>query len=293
MLDSKKLTNLENAHLTDEIALVAPVATPFMTLLLQKGLYVDSQGKFHSWREKTLDGTADITVDEGIDASTFVQSARAELNNVMEIFYKATSVSGTAQATGKVGDLFEQEIKDRLVELAIGIEKKLINGVKNDGASGKRQMEGILKFVDAGNVVNGATLNKVTEAEIKSLARKLWDAGNENGEFFALVGADIKDQIDDLYKANYTYMNPTKDFGIVVNSVETSYGRINFVLDRYMPADKIVAFDVNAMKIAFLRQPKFEQLGKTGDNTKGQVVAEATLEVGSKKAVAVYNLKQA
>ena len=46
---------------------------------------------------KTLDATADITVDEGVDATNFVQSARAELNNVMEIFYKATSVSGTAR----------------------------------------------------------------------------------------------------------------------------------------------------------------------------------------------------
>ncbi|HHB3508773.1 TPA: DUF5309 family protein, partial [Bacillus cereus] len=47
------------------------------------------------------------------------------------------------------------------------------------------------------------------------------------------------------------------------------------------------------LKVAFLRQPQFEQLGKTGDNVKGQVVAECSLEVGSKKAVAVYNLKQA
>ncbi|MEW9579270.1 DUF5309 family protein [Bacillus toyonensis] len=292
MLDSKKLTAQENIHLTDEIALVAPIATPFMTLLLQKGLYVDSMGKFHTWREKTLDATADITVDEGIDASVFVQSARAELNNVMEIFYKATSVSGTAQASKKASDdLFASEINDRLIELAIGMEKKLINGTKNDGASGKRQMDGLLKFVDAGNTVTGAVSGKIDEKEVKELAKKLWNAGNENGEFYALVGADIKDQIDELYKDRYSYSHVTNDFGIVVNSVETSYGRINFVLDRYVPADKVVAFDVNMLKVAFLRQPQFEALGKTGDNTKGQVVAEATLEVGSKKAVAVYTLK--
>ena len=166
---------------------------------------------------KTLDGTADISVDEGIDATQFVQSGRAELNNVMEIFYKATSVSGTAQATGAVGDLFAQEINDRLIELAIGMEKKLINGVKNDGASGKRQMDGILKFVDADNVVNGATKDVLTEKEIKELVKKLWTAGNENGEFYALVGADLKDQIDELYKDRYSYQHVTTDFGIVVN----------------------------------------------------------------------------
>ena len=75
---------------------------------------------------KTLDATADITVDEGVDATNFVQSARAELNNVMEIFYKATSVSGTAQASKKASeDLFASEINDRLIELAIGMEKNL------------------------------------------------------------------------------------------------------------------------------------------------------------------------
>ncbi|MED5103142.1 DUF5309 family protein [Niallia circulans] len=293
MLDSKKLTANENIHLTDEIALVAPMSTPFFTLLMGKGLYVDSKGKFHTWREKTLDGTADITVDEGADASVFVNSNRAELNNVMEIFMKATQVSGTAQATGAVGDLFAQEINDRLVELAIGIEKKLIAGVKNDGAVGKRAMDGILNFVDANNVVNGATANVITEAEIKSLARKLFEAGNEAGEFYALVGADIKDQIDELYKDRYSYQHVTNEFGIVVDSINTAYGKINFVLDRYMPADKIVAFDVNAIKVAFLRQPQFEALGKTGDSEKGIVVAEATLEVGSKKAVAVYNMATA
>ncbi|OOR22338.1 SU10 major capsid protein [Bacillus cereus] len=293
MLDSKKLTTQENIHLTDEIALVAPIATPFFTLLMSKGLYVDSKGKFHTWREKTLDGTADITVDEGVDATQFVQSGRAELNNVMEIFYKATSVSGTAQATGVVNDLFAQEIEDRLKELAIGIEKKLISGVKNDGATGIRKMDGVLNFVDAGNVVNGATLNKITEAEIKSIVRKLWDAGNENGEFYALVGGDLKEQIDELYKGSYHYNHVTTDFGIKVDSINTSFGVLNFITDRYMPADKIVAFDVNALKVAFLRQPQFDALGKTGDNSKGQVVAECSLEVGSKKAVAVYNLKKA
>ncbi|MGF9738586.1 DUF5309 family protein [Priestia megaterium] len=291
MLDSKKLTTQENIHLTSEIALVAPIATPFFSLLLSKGLYVDSQGKFHTWREKTLDGTADITVDEGADATTFVNSTRAELNNVMEIFMKATQVSGTAQATGKVGDLLAQEINDRLVELAIGIEKKLISGAKNDGASGKRSMDGVLNFVHSSNVVNGATLNKVTEAEIKTVARKLFEAGNENGEFYVLVGADIKDQIDELYKDRYNYNHVTNDFGIVVDSINTAYGKLNFVLDRYMPADKMVAFAINTIKVAFLRQPQYNALGKTGDSEKGMVVAEASLEVGSKKAVAVYNLK--
>ncbi|MED4619394.1 DUF5309 family protein [Priestia megaterium] len=291
MLDTNKLTNLENIHLTDEIAVIAPMSTPFMTLLMSKGQYVGTSGKIHTWREKTLDFT-DVTVAEGSEATNFVNGVRAELNNVLEIFLKSTQVSGTAQATGKVGDLFASEINDRLTEVKVSIEKRLINGIKDDGSvSGIRKMDGLLKFVHTSNTVAGATSQQITEAEIKSLVRKLWEQGIENGEFYALVNADIKEKIDALYKDSYHYQHETNDFGLVVSSITTNYGKINFVLDRHMPADKIVAFDLNAVNIAFLRQPQFEALGKTGDSIKGQVVAEATLEVSSKKAVAVYTLK--
>ncbi|WP_374187620.1 DUF5309 family protein [Priestia aryabhattai] len=291
MLDTNKLTNLENIHLTDEIAVVAPMSTPFMTLLMSKGQYVDTTGKIHTWREKTLD-FSDVTVAEGSEATNFTNGVRAEMNNVLEIFLKATSVSGTAQATGKVGDLFASEINDRLAEVKVSIEKRLITGVKDDGStSGVRKMDGLLKFVHASNTVTGATSGQITEGEIKSLVRKLWEQGIENGEFYALVNADIKEKIDALYNGSYHYEHVTNDFGLVVSSITTNYGKINFVLDRHVPADKVIAFDLNSVNVAFLRQPQFEALGKTGDNIKGQVVAEATLEVASKKAVAVYTLK--
>lgn len=291
MLDTNKLTNLENIHLTDEIAVIAPMSTPFMTLLMSKGQYVDTTGKIHTWREKTLD-FSDVTVAEGAEATNFVNGVRAELNNVLEIFLKSTQVSGTAQATGKVNDLFAQEINDRLAEVKVSIEKRLINGVKDDGSgSGIRKMDGILKFAHANNTLTGATSGQITEEEIKGLVRKLWEQGIENGEFHALVNADIKEKIDALYKGSYHYEHVTNDFGLVVSSITTNYGKINFVLDRHVPADKIVAFDLNSVNIAFLRQPQFEALGKTGDSIKGQVVCETTLEVSSKKAVAVYTLK--
>ena len=293
MLDSTKLTNQENIHLTDEIAVVAPKATPLMTLLMGKGQYKQGSAKIHTWREKSLD-FSDATVAEGVDAENFINSVRAELNNVMEIFLKATKVSGTAQATGKVGDLFAQEINDRLAEVKINIEKRLIKGVKDDASvSGIRKMGGLLSFVDAGNTFDSEGVKAITEKDIKGLARKLWDAGNENAEMYAVVSADVKEMIDELYKDNYNYSHKEDNFGIVVSSINTNYGTLNFIVDRYMDNDKVVAFDLNAVSVAFLRQPQFEALGKTGDNIKGQVVAEATLEVGSKKAVAQLNIKQA
>lgn len=73
MLDSTKLTNQENIHLTDEIAVVAPKATPLMTLLMGKGQYKQGGAKIHTWREKSLD-FSDATVAEGVDAENFINS---------------------------------------------------------------------------------------------------------------------------------------------------------------------------------------------------------------------------
>lgn len=293
MLDTNKLTSQENIHLTDEIKVVAPKATPFMTLLMGKGRFASTSAKVHTWREKSLD-FAEVTVAEGVEATNFANGVRAELSNVLEIFLKSTSVSGTAQASGATGDLFAQEINDRLAEVKVAIEKRLINGVKDDASlSGMRKMDGLLKFIDAGNKFQTAGVKALTEKDIRGLARKLFDAGNENAEIYVLVSPDTKEMIDEVYKDRYNYEHTTNDFGLVVSSINTNYGQLNFVVDRYMVNDKLVAFDINAVSIAFLRQPAFEQLAKTGDNIKGQVVAEATLEVASRKAVAELTIKQA
>lgn len=292
MLKTTNLTTQENIDLSDEITVVAPTATPFMTLLMGKGRVEKADAKIFTWREKTLD-FSDATVAEGVETTNFVHSIRAELNNVLEIFLKATAVSGTAQASLQASnDLFASEIQDRLAEVKVAIEKKLINGTKDDGSvSGVRKMDGLVNFIDAGNKFETAGAGVVTEKDIRGLARVLFEAGNENSEVYVLVSPDMKEDIDELYKANYQYTHDTNDFGLVVSTINTNYGKLNFVVDRYMPDDKAIAFDINAVSVAFLRQPTYEALAKTGDSVKGQVVAEATLRVGSKKAVAELTVK--
>lgn len=291
-MNTTNLTTQENISLAKEIAVIAPIDTPFATLLLANGKQKPSTAKIHTWREKTLNLTDDISVAEGADATNFANGVRAELNNVMEIFMKSAKVSGTAQASGAVGDLFSSEINDRLAELKVNIEKRLIGGTKDDASvSGIRKMDGIFKFVDPANKIVGATAGVVTEKEVKELARKLWEQGVSSSDVYVLVNADIKEQIDEIYKDRYNYQATTNEFGLVVQTIITNYGTLHFVLDRHMPVDKMVAFDLNAVSVAFLRQPAFELLGKTGDAVAGQVVAEATLEVLSKKAIAEYTLK--
>ena len=74
----------------------------------------------------------------------------------------------------------------------------------------------------------------------------------------------------------------------MVSTITTNYGVLNFVVDRYVNDDEVIAFNADQVNLVYLqgREPHYEELAKTGDHSKGMVVAESTLEVLSENAVA-------
>lgn len=279
-------TQSENISLAQEIALLGVQATPLTSLLLSKGVEKATSTIF-SWREKTLDDTSDITVEEGSDTTDFQQSVKRELNNILEIFKKGVSISGTATAMNNTR--FSEEVADRLLELKINLEKKLINGLKDDGSvSGIRKMSGLIEFADANNAVSGKDVEKL----IKDGMRKLWDNDLQEGTYYTFVNADVKEMIDNIYGDKYSYQHQTTNFGLVVDTINTNYGVVNVVLSKHVPADKIVLFNDATINLVALREAQFEPLAKTGDSTKGQIIGEYTLKVGTPKAVGVLTVTQ-
>lgn len=290
MIKTTNFTSLENVNLSKEISLVAPMDTPLTTIILGKGAE-NTTSKITTWREKSLDNTADISQVEGSETTVFQASARAEKNNICEIFKKAASVSGTASASGITGvsDLFAEEINDRLIEMKVNIEKALISGVRNDGSLTPfiRRMDGLLAFALAEQSITNATAGTLAEADVKNTVKELWTAGMATGQYVAMVNADLKERIDALYDGKYSYIAQENLFGLVVSSIATNYGTIKLVLNRHMPVDKMVCFDPSYLKMAYLRAPQFEMLAKTGDSVSGHVIGELTLKVLNQKAISV------
>lgn len=290
MIKTNNFTQHENIDLSREIALVAPTDTPFTTLLMNKKLVETAGSVTINWREKTLDDTEDISKTEGFTVDTFVSSGRAEKSNVMEIFSKAVQVSGSAQASNITGinDLFASEINDRLTEVKVNIEKKMLAPSNyNDGSTEPfiRRMKSIFEQVDPDNVVEIETAP--TQNDFKAVVKKLWDAGLGSNEFYAFVNADFKEIIDGFYANQINYNMPMDTFGFVANKVITNYGIVNVVLNRHMPVDKILVVDPAYLRLVYLRKPAFEMLAKDGDYLKGMVITECSLKVLNSKAVAV------
>lgn len=287
MFKSENFTNAEQISLSREIALIGVQATPFTSMLMAKGNIEKALSTVYTWREKTLDHTDDLSAVEGSDDIVFYETARAELSNILEIFKKGASISGTAVAMKS--NQFASEVNDRLLELKINMEKKFINGTKADGSVSpfKRQLSGLIEQADPTNAV---TAGNVSEDTVKEAMRKLWDKDIAEGTVYAFLNADLKEQVDAIYADKYGYSHVTTDFGLLVDSINTNYGKVHFVLSKHVPADKIVYFNDAYVDLVYLRSPHFEALAKSGDNIKGQVIAEATLKVGAKQAVGVTTI---
>jgi len=290
MIQTSNFTVGEKIDLTNEIALVQPLDTPLFTYLMTRKAYDKANSTIVTWREKTLDTTEDISAPEGSETNVFYKSDRVEKNNVCEIFKKAAQISGTAEAINikGIGDLYASEMADRLAEIKVNIEKKLINGVRDDGStSGIRKMAGLLSFVLTENKVSNSAFD---EAQFKATVKKLWDNGLGSNQYIALVNADIKEMIDDFYKNSTRYIGNVNEYGVVVDKVNTNYGVVNLVLNRHVPAGKMIVFDPAYIRLAFLRTPANEILAKTGDYIGGQVIVELTLKVLNAKALALFEL---
>lgn len=289
MFKSTNFTDAEKISLAKEIAVIGVDDTPFTTLLMSKGNVEKVTSTIYTWIEKTLSHDDDISAEEGSETTEFQKSARRELNNVLQIFKKGVQISGSAIAMKSTQ--LADEVNDRLLELKINMEKQFINSIKDDGSvSGIRKMSGLIEFADPSNAVN--VTGAVTEDTIKQVMRNLWNQSLIGGNYYALVNADVKEQIDAIYKDRYNYNDVTTQFGLTASAVRTNYGTLNLVLDKFVPADKMVVFNDNYVDLAYLRQPTFEPLSKSGDNVKGQVIAEATLKVASPKGVAVVNVTE-
>lgn len=290
MIKTSHFTTHENIDLSKEIVLISPSDTPLTTLLMNKKLVETAGSVTINWREKTLDDTEDISKTEGFTVDTFVSSGRAEKSNVMEIFSKAVQVSGSAQASNITGinDLFASEISDRLTEVKVNIEKKMLAPKNyNDGSSAPfiRRMKSIFEQVHPDNVVE---IEKApTQNDFKAVVKRLWDCGLGSGEFYCFVNADFKEIIDGFYANQINYNMPMNTFGFVANKIITNYGIVNVVLNRHMPVDKILVVDPTYLRLVYLRKPSFEMLAKDGDNLKGMVITELTLKLLNSKAVAV------
>ncbi|MBQ9699650.1 MAG: DUF5309 domain-containing protein [Lachnospiraceae bacterium] len=283
----KRSSFLENevVDLTEEIKLVSPTDTPLTTMLMARGQVEKATDITVTWRERELNTNRGTLKLEGADAGEVITSTRGSLNNVCQIIEKVTQVSGTARALKPkgIGDTFDAEVQDRLIETKRDLEWYFLNGVKTLESDGTpRQMAGLMNLVNANNVVT--TAGALSEDHILDALQKMWDKGAQ-GEYFAFVNATQKRAINAIAKAegNVRWVmdngSVANKYGIAVSQIVTDFGTVNLVLDRYMENNGILILDMDEVRIAELRPTFYEDLPKAGDYFKGHIINESTIKL--------------
>ncbi|QNK54559.1 DUF5309 family protein [Paenibacillus sp. PAMC21692] len=223
---------------------------------------------------------------EGADARAARYKARVRKSNLTQIFDDSIEISGTAQAVTQYGidDLYEYEKQKKQLELALQLEKALINGVSYESGE-VRQMKGIRQWITT-NVTNVA--GALTLGAINTLAQAVYNAGGfaTGGDYKIMVGAKQKIALSGLDANKIVIERAENARGQVVERIVTDFGAFDIVLNQNLAADELILTDANRMTIKPLNTREFGHtyLGVKGDYTTGMLVGEYTLEFRQEKA---------
>jgi len=226
---------------------------------------------------------------EGADARKARFKKRSRKSNITQIFDETISISGTAAATSQhsIDDLYEYEKQKKQLELALQLEKAVINGVKYESPDGLvRQMGGLRNFIVT-NVSDGGKA-ALTEDKLIDAFQTLFEKGGfaTGGNYKIIVGAKQKRAISALSKDKIVLDRMDNGRGQVVDHYLSDFGAAEIVLNNNVGPDEVFVVDINRVEIKPLQTRQFthQYMGAKGDYVEGQIVGEYTLELHQEKA---------
>ncbi|MCR8937638.1 DUF5309 family protein [Brevibacillus laterosporus] len=223
---------------------------------------------------------------EGARARDPRYKSRAKVENITQIFDDSIEVSGTAQSLAQygIGDQYGYEKAKKELELALQLEKAIINGLYFD--NGKvRQMRGIRNYIQS-NVITADSA--ITTALLNDTAQKIYTLGgfSSGGRYAFVVPAKQKRAISELAGDKLRLTQAETARGQVVDHIVNDFGSFPVIMNDNLKSDEILLIDTNRIAIRPLADRSFSHtlLGVTGDRQQGMIVGEYTLEFRQEKA---------
>ncbi len=143
--------------------------------------------------------------------------------------------------------------------------------------------------ITAGTVVKLGTL---TEAYVLGLLQTVWENGGIRESETATIMANAwgKRMLSKIFVTDKGYSESSRNVGGVnVQTIETDFGRLNVMLNRYIPVHSIQVVSLEQCAPVFLEVPGkgflfLEPLAKTGASEASQIYGEVGLEYGNELA---------
>ena len=293
--------------LSDIIYDVSPAETPFLSAIPK----TKATGTKHEWQTAVLATPVSTNaVLEGDEATTDAADTTARVYNYRQISDAVARVTGTQEAVNKAGRRSEMafQMERKMKALKTDVESTLLANRASavGGATTAPNCGGAQSWIktnvddasdataSAGNgtdIHTDGTPRALQESQVEACLALAWANGGspslgilnafQKRKFAAFSGSSTKTSDGDKTK--------------VVNSVDVYIdplgNTVRLVPCRQVPTDEIYFFDPEHIKFATLRDFKTQDLAKTGDSERKQIIVEYTLEVCNEKAhAAVYDL---
>ena len=300
----------EREDLSDIITRIDPEETPVFSALKKE----TGNGVFVEWQVQELAAAVDDNhVNEGADATYATPTATTRLGNYMQISQKDAQVSGTLDAVDKAGrdkEVAYQKVLKGL-ELRRDIEKYLHSDTARSGSDPRKAgtLSSWITNVDDASGTSAATGDgsdvqdmagtdrAMTLAQIDNAMQAAYtDGGQPN---MLVVSPSKKAAFSDLNSGSVAtnqinYTAPRE--AAIVGSVSlylSDFGQLDVVIDRFASDDRVYLLDSDYASVCTLPNRNFtvQEMAKTGDSEKFQIITEWTLKVSAPKAhAAVYDL---
>lgn len=242
----------------------------------------------------------EISEEESAVAPVASAPLREQESNVVQIHQERISLTyARASNSGRLSgintanaaaDADEKAflINHKLIKIARDVEHSFINGRYQKATSGSvaNKTRGLLQLCEGANNIdaNGEELSK---AHIDELLRSM----AQNGAYFdncvMLLPARQKQLLTDIYaSAFYANMTTSEHVGgMDITAIETDFGRVGLVWDRFMPLSAVLIADVAHIAPVFQAVPDkgviFEEpLAKTGAADDVQIYTQIGLAHG-------------
>jgi len=287
--------------LVDIIYNISPSETPILSAIPRTA----AKSTKHEWQLDSLAAPGANAVIEGDEATVDALTATTRAFNFTQIMDKVVALSGTQSAVDAAGraDEMSYQIAKKSKELKKDMEFALIKGqVQAAGdASNARKLGSIPTWIktngDAGSggalstgsgtdLPNSGTDRDLTETILKTVIKEVYESG---GEMDMLVVPPSVKQTISGFNANTTRFGQA-DARVEYAAIDvysSDFGDVQVVPNRVMATtSESNAFLIqrDMMATSYLRDFQIDELAKTGDSQKMQLLAEWTLEMRNEAA---------
>ena len=283
----------------------SPIITPLLNMISAKAVKTNNF-QFPTGVEYIHEDAAQpaITETASLTAPNPTSYVRSQNSNVTQIFQEKISVSymaqsnagrltgiNTAGAQNSVTNELDFQVQRAMEKIARDVEYTFLNGAYqlSDASNVANKTRGLLALTDsaATNLTSNNVAAALTQTNLNAAFKAAYDAGADFTDMVLFCNSTVKQMLSVIYNDQKGVRLPESRTagGFNLETIETDFGVMHIVIDRFMPADKLLGVDISCVRPVEQDVPGkgnffLEPLAKNGAAEEYQIFGQIGLDHG-------------